>query len=63
MNETVAPGGAELRARAEIDLAAVRANVRVLRERAPGAALMAVVKADRPPRELRGQARSMKCLS
>lgn len=46
MNETVAPGGAELRARAEIDLAAVRANVRVLRERAPGAALMAVVKAD-----------------
>ncbi|MYS26743.1 alanine racemase, partial [Streptomyces sp. SID7804] len=46
MNETVAPEGAELRARAEIDLAAVRANVRALRERAPGAALMAVVKAD-----------------
>ncbi|MGW4025094.1 alanine racemase [Streptomyces sp. NPDC005009] len=46
MNETVAPGGAELRARAEIDLAAVRANVRALRERAPGAAFMAVVKAD-----------------
>ncbi|MFF8030505.1 MULTISPECIES: alanine racemase [unclassified Streptomyces] len=46
MNETVAPSGAELRARAEIDLAAVRANVRALRGRAPGAALMAVVKAD-----------------
>ncbi|WP_217167038.1 alanine racemase [Streptomyces sp. AC512_CC834] len=37
---------AVLRARAEIDLAALRANVRALRERAPGAALMAVVKAD-----------------
>ncbi|MET9149706.1 alanine racemase [Streptomyces griseoflavus] len=46
MKETVAPSGAELRARAEIDLAALRANVRTLRERAPGAALMAVVKAD-----------------
>ncbi|WP_455361598.1 alanine racemase [Streptomyces sp. SYSU K21746] len=34
------------RVRAEIDLAAVRANVRALRARAPGAALMAVVKAD-----------------
>ncbi|MEV6394175.1 alanine racemase [Streptomyces sp. NPDC051907] len=35
-----------LRARAEIDLAAVRANVRALRARAPRAALMAVVKSD-----------------
>jgi alanine racemase len=35
-----------LRARAEIDLAALRANVRSLRERAPRAALMAVVKSD-----------------
>ncbi|GAA3492669.1 alanine racemase [Streptomyces cremeus] len=35
-----------LRARAEIDLAALRANVRTLRERAPHAALMAVVKSD-----------------
>ncbi|WP_406284853.1 alanine racemase [Streptomyces sp. NBC_00209] len=41
MNET-----ASLRARAEIDLAALRANVRVLRARAAGAHLMAVVKAD-----------------
>lgn len=41
MNET-----APLRARAEIDLAALRANVRVLRARASGAHLMAVVKAD-----------------
>ncbi|KDQ69014.1 alanine racemase [Streptomyces halstedii] len=41
MNET-----ASLRARAEIDLAALRANVRVLRERASGAQLMAVVKSD-----------------
>ncbi|MFF9755568.1 alanine racemase [Streptomyces sp. NPDC014344] len=46
MKETGDPHGAELRARAVIDLAAVRANVRTLRERAPGAALMAVVKAD-----------------
>ena len=37
---------APLRARAEIDLAALRANVRALRARAPGAALMAVVKSD-----------------
>jgi alanine racemase len=37
---------APLRARAEIDLAALRANVRVLRSLAPGAALMAVVKSD-----------------
>lgn len=41
MNET-----ASLRARAEIDLAALRANVRVLRARAGAAQLMAVVKAD-----------------
>ncbi|MEV6550101.1 alanine racemase [Streptomyces sp. NPDC051597] len=34
------------RARAEIDLAALRANVRALRARTPGAQLMAVVKAD-----------------
>ncbi|UYQ63854.1 alanine racemase [Streptomyces peucetius] len=37
---------APLRARAEIDLAALRANVRALRARAPRAALMAVVKSD-----------------
>ncbi|HWU07273.1 MAG TPA: alanine racemase [Streptomyces sp.] len=41
MNET-----ATLRARAEIDLAALRANVRVLRAKAPGAQLMAVLKSD-----------------
>ncbi|WP_411081890.1 alanine racemase [Streptomyces sp. cmx-18-6] len=41
MNET-----ASLRARAEIDLAALRANVRALRGRAAGAQLMAVVKSD-----------------
>ncbi|GAA3110347.1 alanine racemase [Streptomyces rectiviolaceus] len=35
-----------MRARAEIDLAALRANVRTLRALAPGAAFMAVVKAD-----------------
>ncbi|MET8898596.1 alanine racemase [Streptomyces albogriseolus] len=46
MNETADPHGAQLRARAVIDLAAVRANVRTLRERAPRAAVMAVVKAD-----------------
>ncbi|MDG9691232.1 alanine racemase [Streptomyces sp. Alain-F2R5] len=46
MSETAARWDAEARARAEIDLAALRANVRALRERAPGAALMAVVKAD-----------------
>ncbi|MFJ6070062.1 alanine racemase [Streptomyces sp. NPDC093065] len=46
MSETTARPDAVLRARAEIDLAALRANVRALRERAPGAALMAVVKAD-----------------
>ncbi|MFD3512756.1 alanine racemase [Streptomyces sp. NPDC058657] len=43
---TPATVGAPLRARAEIDLAALRANVRSLRERAPHAALMAVVKSD-----------------
>ena len=41
MNETE-----PLRARAEIDLAALRANVRALRTRASGAQLMAVVKSD-----------------
>ncbi|GGL75000.1 alanine racemase [Streptomyces fumigatiscleroticus] len=47
MSETsAAPNPAALRARAEIDLAAVRANVRALRALAPGAVLMAVVKAD-----------------
>ncbi|MFC9060623.1 alanine racemase [Streptomyces sp. NPDC057074] len=46
MSETAARRDAVLRARPEIDLAALRANVRALRERAPGAALMAVVKAD-----------------
>ncbi|WP_073948316.1 alanine racemase [Streptomyces kebangsaanensis] len=46
MNETAHPRTAPLRARAEIDLAAVRANARAMRERAPGAALMAVVKSD-----------------
>ncbi|WND35680.1 alanine racemase [Streptomyces sp. BB1-1-1] len=46
MSETAARRAAVSRARAEIDLAALRANVRALRERAPGAALMAVVKAD-----------------
>ncbi|MFJ2232794.1 alanine racemase [Streptomyces sp. NPDC087859] len=46
MSETPAPRSAPLRARAEIDLAALRANVRALRALAPGAALMAVVKSD-----------------
>ncbi|GGQ53949.1 alanine racemase [Streptomyces flaveolus] len=46
MSETSVQWAASLRGRAEIDLAALRANVRALRERAPGAALMAVVKAD-----------------
>ncbi|MGW0287348.1 alanine racemase [Streptomyces sp. NPDC003236] len=46
MSETVAETTAPLRARAEIDLAALRANVRALRARAKGAALMAVVKSD-----------------
>ncbi|MGW5128510.1 alanine racemase [Streptomyces sp. NPDC004069] len=46
MNDTAHPPTAPLRARAEIDLAAVRANVRALRGRVPGAAVMAVVKSD-----------------
>ncbi|MFF9816941.1 alanine racemase [Streptomyces sp. NPDC014006] len=46
MTETATSRTASLRARAEIDLAALRANVRTLREKAPGAAFMAVVKAD-----------------
>ncbi|MFG2119037.1 alanine racemase [Streptomyces sp. NPDC048710] len=46
MSETAAVPTAPLRARAEIDLAALRANVRALRARAKGAALMAVVKSD-----------------
>ncbi|WFB07917.1 alanine racemase [Streptomyces sp. LX-29] len=40
------PAARPVRAHAVIDLAAVRANVRVLRERAPGAELMVVVKSD-----------------
>src|SRR5689334_24048875 len=46
MTETAAAPTAPLRARAEIDLAALRANVRTLRAQAPTAALMAVVKSD-----------------
>ncbi|MFI6929988.1 alanine racemase [Streptomyces sp. NPDC050287] len=46
MSETAVPPSAPLRARAEIDLAALRANVRTLRAHAPGAAVMAVVKSD-----------------
>ncbi|MDH6568368.1 alanine racemase [Streptomyces sp. SAI-117] len=46
MNETATAPTAPLRARAEIDLAALRANVRTLRARASGAAVMAVVKSD-----------------
>ncbi|MFF3451904.1 alanine racemase [Streptomyces sp. NPDC002667] len=46
MTETAHPRTAPLRARAEIDLAALRANVRTLRAHAPTAALMAVVKSD-----------------
>ncbi|GAA0631881.1 alanine racemase [Streptomyces thermocarboxydovorans] len=46
MSETEAQRTGTLRARAEIDLDALRGNVRRLRELAPGAALMAVVKAD-----------------
>ncbi|BBC35956.1 Alanine racemase [Streptomyces graminofaciens] len=46
MTETVPLPIEALRARAEIDLAALRANVRTLRALAPGAALMAVVKSD-----------------
>ncbi len=46
MTGTPNPPTAPLRARAEIDLAALRANVRTLRAHAPGAQLMAVVKSD-----------------
>ncbi|MGC9536834.1 alanine racemase [Streptomyces sp. UG1] len=46
MTETTALRTAPLRARAEIDLAALRANVRTLRALAPGAAFMAVVKSE-----------------
>jgi alanine racemase len=46
MNKTATAPTAPLRARAEIDLAALRANVRTLRARASGADLMAVVKSD-----------------
>ncbi|MER6783288.1 alanine racemase [Streptomyces sp. NPDC000658] len=46
MSETADPTPAPSRARAEIDLAALRANVRTLRATARGAAFMAVVKAD-----------------
>ncbi|WP_406355823.1 alanine racemase [Streptomyces sp. NBC_01635] len=46
MNENDAARKATLRARAEIDLGALRANVRSLRAHASGAALMTVVKAD-----------------
>ncbi|MFI5977431.1 alanine racemase [Streptomyces sp. NPDC051452] len=46
MSETATVPTASLRARAEIDLDALRANVRALRARTAGAALMAVVKSD-----------------
>ncbi|MFJ7151951.1 alanine racemase [Streptomyces sp. NPDC100445] len=46
MSETSAAPTAPLRARAEIDLGALRANVRTLRARAGRAAVMAVVKSD-----------------
>ncbi|MEU8027805.1 alanine racemase [Streptomyces sp. NPDC049099] len=46
MSETATVPTAPLRARAEIDLGALRANVHALRARAKGAALMAVVKSD-----------------
>ncbi|MEU7300728.1 alanine racemase [Streptomyces sp. NPDC007189] len=46
MSETATVPTAPLRARAEIDLGALRANVRALRARTSGAALMAVVKSD-----------------
>ncbi|MBE4737055.1 MULTISPECIES: alanine racemase [Streptomyces] len=46
MSETAPVPHAPLRARAEIDLDALRANVRTLRAAAPGAELMAVVKSD-----------------
>ncbi|MDH6225509.1 alanine racemase [Streptomyces sp. MJP52] len=46
MSESVPPPSGTARVRAEIDLEALRGNVRSLRARASGAALMAVVKAD-----------------
>lgn len=46
MSENAVTPSAPPRARAEIDLGALRANVRTLRAKAPGAAFMAVVKAD-----------------
>ncbi|MGI5347979.1 alanine racemase [Streptomyces sp. CA-250714] len=46
MSETAAAPTATVRARAEIDLSALRANVQALRARAQGAAVMAVVKSD-----------------
>ncbi|MEV4337783.1 alanine racemase [Streptomyces sp. NPDC049590] len=46
MTETAPEPTAALRARAEIDLGALRANVRALRARAQSAAVMAVVKSD-----------------
>lgn len=46
MSETAPLRSAPLRARAEIDLDALRANVRTLRASASGAELMAVVKSD-----------------
>ncbi|QNP64791.1 alanine racemase [Streptomyces genisteinicus] len=46
MSQTPPPHSAPPRARAEIDLGALRANVRALRARAPHSALMAVVKSD-----------------
>lgn len=46
MSQTPPPQPAPPRARAEVDLGALRANVRALRARAPRAALMAVVKSD-----------------
>ncbi|MBZ9640558.1 alanine racemase [Streptomyces sp. PSKA30] len=46
MSTTAHLPSAPLRARAEIDLGALRANVRALRAQAPGAALMAVVKSE-----------------
>lgn len=46
MSQTPPPHPAPPRARAEIDLGALRANVRALRARAPRSALMAVVKSD-----------------
>jgi alanine racemase len=46
MSTTAPPASGTLRARAEIDLGALRDNVRTLRALAPGAAFMAVVKSE-----------------